>query len=382
MSRLACYVFVAMWRLVACSVLVGACGRAPKPHALVLQPAELVTVSIGGDSVEPTMTPALALGNSGLLVTWVMERRGDEIGNPIVARRLSLEGEPLGNIMELGKGWWTSATASGDGYVVAWRRPIPYAPVALGFAGVSSVADSVLEPQHTDDTGIHGPPSLVSVGDTVVAADCSHDWERIVLVREPLGDLEVEQLAPRDGCNDARLATLGDLLLVDADDNGGTELIELDASSARSIALLDASCVDDVVLDGETVLVCMKDSFGNALHYRRRGRGPEPFTETRRIDLDLGRTVFDVHAVALDQGVFLAWTIEVPDGFRLRAALVGKDGRMLTSVIDVSEDPIVPRFDLVGRGADAWLAFVTERQVDDERYTDDVVVTRMDVTGK
>jgi len=125
----------------------------------------------------------------------------------------------------------------------------------------------------------------------------------------------------------------------------GTELVELDEPAAKSAAFLDGSC-DAVAKGNGLAFVCLDEPDATAAYVHTGKEAPN------RIDVDLGGRIVEFHAVALEGGILMAWTVETSDGFALRAVVVQVDGHALSNLVALSPEPVVPRFDLERDAAD------------------------------
>lgn len=363
-----------MRRLGFLAVLALGCGTPAKRSSLVLSPGEPVTISAEHARVEPTATPALARGAQRLLVTWAARRGDDELGDHIVARALSLAGAKLGEPAELGRGYAPDVAASPVGYVVAWR-PTRETNASFAFANVDGDAKLTSPPVLAGEVATGGAPAMAAARGGIAAA-CAPGDPDVIVVQHPFLTTNVERIPTRSGCGDVQVTSVNGATFAAVATDGfrRTEIIALADPAAVSKVLLEGRC--DVVPDrDELVFVCLDEPDGRVA-YLRAETG-----EAKRVAIDFGGRVHELRSVGLDAGILLAWTTETPDGFALRASVVAPDGSARSPVVELSPTPAVPRFDLVGASKEAWIVYVTERQVDPSRFRHDVVVIPLRVTG-
>lgn len=364
----------AMRRLGFLAMLALGCGSPAKRSSLVLAPGEPVTVSAEHARVEPTATPALARSARRMLVTWAAQRGDDELGDHIVARALSFAGARLGEPAELGRGYAPDVAASPVGYVVAWR-PTHETNASFAFANVDDDAKLASPPVLAGEVATDGAPAMTAARGGITAA-CAHGDPDVIVVRHPSRTTNAERIPIRSGCGDVQVTSVKDAAFAAVATDGfrRTEIIALADPAAVSKVRLEGQC--DVVPDRDKlVFVCLDEPDGRVA-YLRAETG-----EAKRVSIDFGGRVHKLRSVGLDAGILLVWTTETPDGFALRASVVAPDGSARSPVVEISPTPAVPRFDLEGASKEAWIVYVTERQVEPTRYRHDVVVIPLRVTG-
>lgn len=341
---------------------------------MTLTPGQVVTVSSEHDRADVAFAPAVAVGADGVVVVWAAERRDDELGDRILLRVLAREATATSEPIELGRGYAPDVAAGPDGYVVAWR-PSRESGASFALAKVGHDSSVVASPVSLGDVPTAGTPS-VTVHGTVVAVACADEGDDLIILREPFDAMRIELFRPRSGCNDAHIEgwNSGAIAAVATDSFRGTQLVALAGPTATSNTVVSGHCAA-IPSGGGLVLACIDEPDARDV-YLRTETG-----ESKRADVELGGGATELRAVALEGGVLLAWTVETADGFMLRAALIRADGQALTPVVDLGTQPAVPRFDLAGDGSSAWVVFVTERQVDATRYSHDVVLVQLRVTG-
>jgi hypothetical protein len=380
-----------MWRGIAMTVLVAACDDGKRPTVTLLVD-KVATIASDGrwgqghvdyqdddvvheDRIDHLTAPALALNAHGLVVTWQMERRTQEEQSRIVAQRLSHDLQAAGNAIEVGFGANPSAVVRANGYVLGWADLWTEDSITLAtIARDGSVSKATL----ARGSRITGTPSIAVVDGAVTAVACSYDYKRLVIAREAHGSVEVEQRPMQGGCNDALISRSSPIVLVHPSELERTDVIDLGSRSSKPVASPTGYCIAAVNVSDMPTLLCLDKAFGTEFAFLRTRPGHPPFMDRMPIRVRPTGKVTEARAVAVDQGIIVAWTTDENDEVQLSAALVGKDGSLLAPAVKLGAAPKLPRFDLVGSGSSAWIALITEQN----HAEHDVLVARLRISGR
>lgn len=372
----ACYV-PAVWGVVLLVVFAAACGRAAERPSLTLTVGDTVTVSGGreSDRVDVSFTPALAVGPTGKVVVWATERRDYESGAHITARRLSADTVPLGDPIELGRGWSPEVVAGFDAFVVTWRPP-PDSGASFAFAEVGDNPATPIVPTLVGDDSTVGPAEVTTSAGAVFASSCADDADHLVIARDALGAPRVERVRMLSGCDGVQAVSTpgGAFAVVVTNELRTTAVVALTEPTATTRSFVSGLC-EGVRKGSEVVFVCLDKHDGHVVDLRTG------IFRLNRVDIEFGGFVYDLHAGWLEQGILLAWTTETPGGFALHAAMVRPDGRALSPTVDLSDEPVGAWFGLAGDGAAAWVVHIKEIQVEAKLYRHDVVLVPIRVAG-
>lgn len=386
-----------MWRGIPFIFVLAACGQGHKGSKYTLLVDKTVTVASDGpsvqasgdsddeyipplqDKIEHLTAPALAVDERGLLLAWELQRRIEGEQSRVVAQRLSLDAEPVGSLIEVGKGMHPSTTTSSQGYVVAWIDTWADASITLAHIAADG---SLSRPVIAAGAPASGTASLVASGDAVTAIACSNDDNKLVVVHATHGEATVEQQSLKAGCSAPIASKSGrPIALIPRAESGSTTIIDLGAPSSVPVES-SAYCFAVMNVVDAPTLVCLDKAFGSSFSFIQTREGRRALADKVPINVRPRGEVVEARAVAISQGIILAWTTVVKDETQLSAALVNKNGEVLAADVVLRKAPKLPVFDLVGRGSTAWLAFVTEEQSSQDLYKHNVVVARLRVTGR
>jgi hypothetical protein len=382
-----------MWRTIALMVIAAGCDQGAKRRSYTLVVDKQVALATGAnqqaaskdiddipapvETIEHLTTPALAVNGRGLIVAWEMQRRMQEEQSRIVARRISRDLQPIGDVLELGYGTDPAATVRGDEYVLSWTEL--WADHSITLATVAADG-TVAKPTTVRGAPISSKSSLVANGGVVTAVACSQDDQKLVVARETHGNVELEQRPTPGGCNGPIVNGAGrSIVLVQPSELGHTNIMDLGSAYQKPIASPAGYCIDVLNVADVPTLLCLDEVSGTAFSFVRTRRGRPPFNDRIPINVRPTGRVTDARAVTVDQGIILAWTSDVSDKVELSAALIANDGSLLGEAVKLSAAPRLPNFRLVGSGSSAWLAFVTDM---DRGEGHEVIVTRLQITGR
>ncbi len=368
-------------RVALCAGALAACRSTPRPQhqALELQPA--IRVSGQSDDVDAAQPLALAVGASGMLVAWADEHHEGATGDRIFVRRLSPVGEAIGEPIEVGRGWAPSVAALDDGFIVAWEHPVDYKDPIVAYARAGQGTDAV-GPVTTLDGGSISGIALGAFRDTIVAAGCDAETKnQMLVVRDLLGTRSIERIATAHGCDSVALAVLDapPRLAITGQSvqpsSSETFTTEDPAHPFQRRSVSDEWCEAPLAVSGETVSVCSSGPPDHETVHVRTATG-----ERALVAVDVRLRGF--RAVSLANGLLIAWVVETTDGFELQTTLVEADGRAATSPVRLVPRMKTSNFSLDAAGTHAWFVYASERKIDDEDYSNDIVVVPVAVKSR